>query len=129
MGRKNALYIVVMPSIFSWLIIVYAQTPILIIISRILMGLMGGGIFAVIPNYISEISDDKVRGRLGSFLVLSCNFGVLFAYICGDYADYRTVPWLLIPPSLAFMILFARVPDSPSILMKRGLIEVRNFLN
>lgn len=91
------------------------------------MGLLGGGVFAVIPNYISEISDDHVRGRLGSFLVLSCNFGLLYAYICGGYLEYRTVPWFLMPPSIAFMVLFARVSESPTYLLKSGRLNVRNF--
>lgn len=88
------------------------------------MGLLGGGVFAVVPNYISEISDDNVRGRLGSFLVFFCNSGLLFAYVCGDLAEYYTVPWLLMPPLLIFMILFAFVPDSPNSLLKRGYEDV-----
>lgn len=89
------------------------------------MGLLGGGVFAVVPNYISEISDDHVRGRLGSFLVFFCNSGLLFAYVCGDFFDYYTVPWLLMPSLLAFMIFFASVPDSPASLLKRGYEDVR----
>lgn len=93
------------------------------------MGLLGGGVFAVIPNYISEISDDHVRGRLGSFLVLACNTGLLYAYVLGGYFNYRTVPWLLMPPSLAFLFLFARVKESPTYLMKCGRINVRILFN
>lgn len=91
------------------------------------MGLLGGGVFAVVPSYISEISDDHVRGRLGSFLVFFCNSGLLVAYVFGDYADYYTLPWLLMPPLLAFMIFFALVPDSPQSLLKRGYIDVSVF--
>lgn len=92
------------------------------------MGLMGGGVYAVIPNYISEISDNKIRGKLGSFVVLACNIGIVYAYVCGGYFEFRTVAWLHIPPSIAFMILFARVADSPSYFIKRGFISVsKNF--
>lgn len=97
--------------------------------SRVLMGLLGGGVFAVVPNYISEISDDHVRGRLGSFFIFFCNFGLLFALICGDFAEYYTQPWLLVLPILVFLIFFTFIPDSPASLLKRGYVNVSNQKN
>jgi MFS family permease len=103
----------------SWLFIYYSRTSEYLIISRILGGIGGGGSFAVIPNYISEISDDDLRGFLGSFLVLQCNCGLLLAYICGEFLDYYTVPLIMIPVTVIFLILFSKVPDSPRSLANR----------
>lgn len=56
--------------------------------------------------------------------MLCCNTGLLFAYICGGYLDYFTVPYLILPFSAAFILLFTRYPDSPSSLIKRKLFNV-----
>ncbi|KAL7028651.1 hypothetical protein ACKWTF_005938 [Chironomus riparius] len=122
-GRKVALYVVVVPQMLSWIFVYYARTPFYLIVSRILGGFAGGGIFTLVPLYVSEISDDKVRGILGSLLVLVCNVGLLFAYICGGYFDYFTQIYLILPFSAAFILLFAKYPDSPSSLMKRKLFD------
>lgn len=120
-----SLCVVAIPQIFGWLLIYYAKTPFYLILSRLVGGFAGGGIFAIVPGYISEIADDEFRGTLGSTLVFSCNLGLFVAYIFGGYVEYLTIPWLLIPVTLAFLFLFARVPDSPTFLAKRKLYDVR----
>lgn len=92
--------------------------------SRLLSGFGGGGLYSIVPTYISEISDDNVRGTLGSTLVFACNLGICLAYILGEYVDYLTIPWLMLPSTLAFIILFANVPDSPTFLAKKSLYDV-----
>ncbi|XP_070495771.1 facilitated trehalose transporter Tret1-like [Chironomus tepperi] len=122
-GRKVALYVVVVPQLLSWIFVYYARTPFYLVVSRILGGFAGGGLFTLVPLYTAEISDDKVRGVLGSFLVLICNAGLLFAYICGGYFDYYTQIYMIIPFSAAFILLFAKYPDSPTSLIKRKLFD------
>lgn len=110
---------------FGWLLIYYAKTPFYLILSRVLSGIAGGGLFSIIPSYISEIADDNIRGTLGSTMVFACNFGLFVAYVFGEYFQYLTIPWLMVPTTLAFLLLFARVPDSPTFLAKRKLYDVR----
>jgi MFS family permease len=123
-GQKFSLCLVSVPQILSWLFIYYAKSPFYLITSRVLAGIAGGGLYAVIPSYISEISDDRVRGALGSTVVFSCNLGLFFAFFCGEYFDYLTVPWLMIPATLIFLVFFVKVPDSPTFFAKRNLYEV-----
>jgi SP family facilitated glucose transporter-like MFS transporter 8 len=127
-GKKVSLYVVIVPQIFSWLFIYYARTSIYLIISRILAGFCGGGIFAIIPSYISEISDPHVRGILGSFLVLFCNSGLMFAYIIGGYVDYDNIPMYMLPFCFAFIVLFVKFPDSHASLIRRKRFAVSYFL-
>jgi MFS family permease len=96
-GQKVSLCVVALPQILSWLFIYYAKTPFYLIVSRVLGGFAGGGLYSIIPSYISEISDNEVRGTLGSSLVFSCNLGIFLSYVCGEYLDYFTVPWVMIP--------------------------------
>ncbi|KAG5682757.1 hypothetical protein PVAND_012090 [Polypedilum vanderplanki] len=118
-GRKVSLYCVVIPQILSWIFIYTARTPIYLIIARILGGTAGGGMLAIVPTFIAEIADDHVRGILGSLVILFCNTGLFFAYVCGGFFDYYTNPWMMLPFPIAFIILFLKFPDSPISLMKR----------
>lgn len=77
--------------------IYYAKTPFYLILSRLICGLAGGGFFSIVSPWISEISNPEIRGTLGSTLVFSCNLGIFFAYVCGEYVDFLMVPWLMIP--------------------------------
>lgn len=116
--------IVAVPQVIGWLIIYYATNPYCLIASRFLSGLSGGGAFAIIPSYISEIADAKIRGTLGSTVVFSGNLGVFVAYVFGEYVDYLIIPWLMIPSSLLFIVFFFRVPDSATFLATKNLQEV-----
>lgn len=123
-GQKLALCVVSIPQILGWLLIYYATNPLLLIVSRVLSGLAGGGVYAIIPGYISEISDDEVRGTLGSTLVFACNLGLFCAFVFGEYLQYLTIPWFMVSVTLIFLVLFRRVPDSAVFLAKRNLYEV-----
>lgn len=67
-GKKKTLLIVSIPQMSSWLLIYLANNASLLLVSRFLGGFAGGGIFGIVPSYISEISDDKLRGGLGKML-------------------------------------------------------------
>lgn len=65
-----------------------------------------------------------MRGTLGSTLVFACNLGLFYAYVCGEYVDYLTVPWMMVPATVLFLVFFVRVPDSPTFLARKNLHEV-----
>lgn len=112
------------PQILGWILIYYATNPFYLILSRVISGFAGGGLYSIIPGYISEISDDDVRGSLGSTLVFACNLGLFCSYIFGAYVEYLTIPWLMVPITLVFVVFFVRVPDSPAFLAKKNLSQV-----
>lgn len=108
----------------SWLIKLSSANTMTIIIARIFCGLSAGGCFAVIPMYVKEISQDNIRGQLGSLLIMFQNIGVLIMYILGAYLEYFTtlysVIWL---PFLTFLMLL-KAPESPAYLLKIGKVNV-----
>lgn len=61
----------------------------------------------------------SVRGVLGTFLVLTCNFGVLLSFVLGYYFDYVTVAWLVSSLSILFVICFWFMPETPQHLVLR----------
>lgn len=50
---------VAIPQILAWILIMFAKTSLLILISRFLSGLSGGALYVLIPLYTSEIADDR----------------------------------------------------------------------
>lgn len=87
---------------------------------RFLAGLAAGGVFVLVPLYVSEISEDKVRGILGSFFIFSINFGTLAMFVAGNYLSYSLVPRIMISFPIIFALTFVFMPESPQHLLKCG---------
>lgn len=66
----------------------------------------------------------RVRGFLGSTVVLSANLGILIALILGNYCDFFVPPKVVITLCLLFVILFSFFPESPLFLLKQNRISV-----
>lgn len=136
----------------SWILIIFARNWFHIFLSRFLGGLSGGGLYIIIPLFISEISDDRflslvmpraelednlksislcfrIRGRLGSVFVFASGSGILFAYTCGTVFSYTLLPFLYIPLSLLFLIGTMFHPDSAHFLVGRQRNDVNIHRN
>lgn len=90
---------------------------------RFLSGLAAGGVFVLIPLYISEIAEDNVRGVLGSFFIFSINLGTLLMFIAGTYLHYSVVPKLMISLPIIFALTFVFLPETPQHLLKLGKVK------
>lgn len=66
----------------------------------------------------------RIRGRLGSVFVLSSGAGILFAYTCGTFFSYTTLPFIYIPLSFLFLIGTMFHPESAHFLVKRDKNDV-----
>jgi MFS family permease len=91
-----------------------------LLIGRFLAGLAAGGVFVLVPLYISEISENNVRGILGSFFIFSINFGTLLMFVAGSYLSYSLVPKLMISLPIIFVLTFVFLPETPQHLLKCG---------
>jgi MFS family permease len=89
-------------------------------IGRFLAGFSAGGTFTLVPLYVSEISQDVVRGSLGSFFILSCNFGMLLMYLAGNLFDFYSTPKVMIILPVVFVMLFSFFPETPFYLLKHA---------
>lgn len=58
-GRKRTIFLIGFPQILGWILMYYAESALLLILFRFLAGVAAGGIFTVVPVYISEISEDR----------------------------------------------------------------------
>lgn len=91
-----------------------------IYLARILAGLTGGGTIRTIPLYISEISENNIRGKLGTYLMLSLSTGTLLIFIAGTYLSFFVVPVIMIIFPIAYLIIVSILPDTPTSLMSRN---------
>lgn len=94
-----------------------------IFMSRFLSGIAGAGIFFVVPVYVAEISDKKIRGFLSTVISVVCNLGILVEFILADYVDFKDVAKVVVAISIIFVIGFAFMPESPQYLVSRTRVE------
>lgn len=106
----------------------YAKNANYLYVARFIHGFAGGGIFVIVPVYISEIAEDRIRGTLGSFLVLTAALGTLMAFIFGEYCTYNFTPIFAIALSLIFLCGFYFFPESPAALFKINQMDVSSLV-
>ncbi|XP_013138215.1 PREDICTED: facilitated trehalose transporter Tret1-like [Papilio polytes] len=122
-GRKLAVIAVPTFETVSWIIRLSFPSTMGLVVARAFAGLASGGSFIVVPMYVKEISQDDIRGLLGSILVMAQNLGILFMYIIGAYLDYFIVLWIVLSLSILTIVLMITMPESPSFLIKKGNVE------
>lgn len=58
-GRRPGLLFNAFPLLANWLLIIIAKNAWYLYASRFLTGMVGGGVFAVVPLLVGEISEDR----------------------------------------------------------------------
>ncbi|TBW28032.1 sugar porter family MFS transporter [Gramella sp. KN1008] len=119
-GRKNTLIAIGILYFISAIGSGLAQDPYSFSFFRFIGGL-GVGISSIAaPTYISEISNPKNRGTLGSLYQFNIVFGILVAYLSnyllegvGGSNDWRWMLGVEALPALVYTILMIGVPRSP----------------
>ncbi|XP_063387834.1 facilitated trehalose transporter Tret1-like [Cydia fagiglandana] len=122
-GRKTGIMFVTVPHAISWLLKLCCPTPITLIIARVCSGIAAGGCFNVIPMYTKEISQDNIRGLLGSLLIYFHNLGIFLMYVLGAYLDYYTVLYIVVGGPFLSCLLIMMCPESPGFLVKIGKFD------
>lgn len=66
----------------------------------------------------------RVRGALGSTLLLAASFGIVIAFAIGTYFSYHATPLLAICVNALFVTMFSVFPETPIFLLKQHRIQV-----
>ncbi|XP_055375842.1 uncharacterized protein LOC129608384 [Condylostylus longicornis] len=122
-GRKASMLMVLIPIMTSWILIIIGTNVTYLLWSRFLGGLAGGGAYVVVPLYVTEIAEDRVRGTLGSYLVCSVFLGVQISFILGWAVSYYLLPYLLMIIPIVFFALFVFLPETPQQLLKSQKVQ------
>lgn len=119
-SRKLTGYLVAVPFIVSWILVITANSVTVLYIARFIGGMGAGAIILFASLYVSETAQDTVRGALGSYLTLFTNAGVLFAYIIGSYVSYYTFAYTAILIPVVYVVGLIWLPETPNYLVNRG---------
>ena len=123
LGRKITLITAAIPGAIHWILIVYADSVLMLYISKFLVGFSIGMVYLnVMPMYLSEIASDKIRGTIGIIFFVQSKMGFLYVYAVGPVVSFQMLAWISLCPVLTFIILFFWVPESP-----HYLVGVKNF--
>ncbi|XP_039437016.1 facilitated trehalose transporter Tret1-like [Culex pipiens pallens] len=122
-GKKVALLSLAVPHIILWTLLYLGDNVYYIYAARVLAGITGGGMFALVPLFVADIADRRIRGTLGSLTVLHINFGLLAVYTAGNYLSYYTIPQIMICLPVAFAAFVSLLPDTPYCLLRKGRLD------
>jgi sugar porter (SP) family MFS transporter len=99
----------------------------MILLGRIVMGIGVGGVSAVVPTYLSEMSPPQIRGRMLTLNQLLITVGLLAAYLVNlvfaGSEDWRAMFWVGAVPALTLALGMLRVPESPAWLLAKGRVD------
>ena len=136
-GRRTTLFWIALIYLVSAVGSALAPSAGALMFFRFLGGLAIGASSVVAPMYITEIAPTEKRGQLTAMFQFNIVFGILVAYfsnwLIGSNAPdaWRWMLGIVAFPSLAFVILILRVPESPRwlILKKNATAEALSTLN
>lgn len=71
----------------------------------------------------------RVRGRLGSLMMVNANLGILLAFVAGCYLSYIWVARVFIIIPILFFLSLLFFPETPVYFMRtnRELVSMRHF--
>lgn len=83
-----------------------------------------GGLQVTIVIYISEIANDSIRGRLGTFASSARNVGVLIIFFVAPNVNYHQIPCIFVIIPILFLVCFSLFPNTPQFHLQREQLQV-----
>ncbi|KAJ8709995.1 hypothetical protein PYW07_009361 [Mythimna separata] len=119
LGRKYSAMLFGLPFVLCWTIISVTNSVPWILTAMALAGLgIAGQMISSI--YISEISQDSIRGSMMSTVVSLYFLGLLVSYVFGGQFNYNVVVYIHLSMSILYMVMLALLKESPVFLMQKG---------
>jgi SP family arabinose:H+ symporter-like MFS transporter len=127
-GRKKILVVVAVLFALTSIGCALAPSPVILVIARFLGGLAVGAVSIASPMYIAEIAPSATRGKLMTFYQLSITAGILVSMFVNFILKDFDLNWRLMfasgmIPSIAFLLMLIKIPETPRFLIKKGNIE------
>ena len=123
LGRRPALMIMQLVSVLGLLLLRFAYNVPMLYAGSLLGGYVQGAGNAVMPTYVGEINQPRIRKFTGSFIVLSFTIGFAITKLIGILVSWRTTTTIIaVLPCIIFILLFI-CPETPTWYMLKGKKE------
>lgn len=119
-GKKNAMFLLVVPHLSFWALVFFSTHVYHLYLARTLAGITGGGMLRTVSLYITEISENEIRGFLGSFFVFGLTSGFLVIFIAGTYGNFFVIPIVVLILPILYVIALLFLYDTPTSLLLRN---------
>ncbi|KAG8273401.1 hypothetical protein J6590_021361 [Homalodisca vitripennis] len=116
-GRKPLLLSTAPMYIISWILVLTTRSVPVLYFVRILQGFGMGIVYTVLPMYLAEISQPKIRGAISTFFEGMWCLGILLEYCLGPFLSYQGLSWASLAVPVAFLATFLLMPESPYFLV------------
>lgn len=120
LGKKNAMFLLVIPHLSFWCLVYFSTTAYHLYWARTLAGITGGGSLRTISIYITEISENEIRGFLGSFFAFALTSGFLVIFVAGTYGNFFVIPLVILILPIIYIISLLFIHDTPTSLLLRN---------
>lgn len=122
-GRKFSIMIGCFSFLILWLLMFFVHSIILIIALRLVMGVFLGMFDVVNFVYLAENCTPKMRGIMGSFILVCSNTGTLIEQILTTYTCFSTASAVNLVICLCLCVTTLFVKETPYFLVMKGRHE------
>ena len=121
-GRHGTLLLIGIIFVVGAVAASLSPDPILLSLSRLVLGFAVGGATQTAPVYVAELAPTAYRGRLVLFFQIAIGVGIVIATIVGaaEVIDWRVAIGLAAVPAAIMFALMLRLPESPRWLAREG---------
>jgi SP family facilitated glucose transporter-like MFS transporter 8 len=120
LGRKAAGYLSAVPAIIAYLLIIFGDSIVYLLIARFILGLCIAGVNIFTTTYVSEISEDSIRGALGNFRGIAAGAGTITVYAVGSYLSVQNTGIVCLSIPILFLFGYFWLPESPVFSLGKG---------
>lgn len=119
-GRKWFLYLTSVPLLICWVLTLIAGSWVELFVGRLVGGISVGALFSMVPIYLGEIVETKIRGASNTMMALLLNMGLMIVYGVGPQVDGKILVIISIIPTVIFILTFLWIPESPYYYLQKG---------
>ncbi|XP_037033651.1 facilitated trehalose transporter Tret1-like [Bradysia coprophila] len=122
-GRKYTILTAAPIWVLSWIVIANATYWPVFLAGRVLSGFCVGLTLPSAQIYVTECTDPKIRGIIGSFPSISMSGGILTSYILGSFLSWYNLAWTSCGVAVSLTLIMITMPRSPVWLRSKNLNE------